>query len=221
MRYEWDFAVVWRFSSLFIDGGLNTLWLFGAALTIALPLGLALALVRMSRVPVASQFAVAYIDVFRASPALVLVVWFYFALPILLGIEFGAFTAAMLALGLQSAAYLAEVFRGGVESVATGQHEAARSIGMRRSTSFRFIILPQAVRRTIPILFTRVIELMKSTALAAVITYDELVNAGAQIAAKTFRPIETFTVVALIYFLVIYGMSQVSQWFERRLAVAD
>jgi len=221
MRYEWDFSVVWRSTELFLEGGRNSLWLFGSALAIALPLGLLLAVLRMSRLPVASHGAVAYIDLFRASPALVLVVWFYFALPILIGVELSAFTAAMLALGLQSAAYMAEVFRSGVESIGPGQREAAMSIGMRRGVAFQHIILPQAIKRTIPILFTRLIELLKSTALAAVITYEELVFNGTQVAAATFRPIETYTTVALVYFVVIFAASQATLRLERHLAASD
>lgn len=221
LPYEWDFAIVWRFKDLLVAGSIGTIWLFAAAIAIAVPLGLVLAVARMSRIPIGSQLAVGYIDLFRASPALVLIIWFYFVLPILLGVEFSAFTAAMLALGLQAAAYFAEVFRSGIQSLGRGQVEAARSIGMSYAVALRYIILPQAVRRALPVFFTRLIELFKSTALAAAITYEELVYDATEIAARTFRPVETFTIVALIYFLVIFSMSQLTRRVERHLAVSD
>jgi polar amino acid transport system permease protein len=220
LRYEWDFSVVWRYADLLVDGGIGTVWLFLAALALAMPLGLLLALGRLSRIPVLSQLAVFYIDLFRAAPALVLIIWFYFVLPILLRVELSAFAAAMLALGLQSAAYLAEVFRAGIQSIGRGQTDAARSIGMSPFVTLRYIILPQAVRRALPVFFTRLIELFKSTALAAPITYAELVYNATEISSRTFRPVETFTVVALIYFVVIFAMSQVTRQVERRLAMA-
>jgi polar amino acid transport system permease protein len=220
LRYEWDFSVVWRYTDLLVEGGIGTVWLFVAALALAMPLGLLLALARLSRIPVVSHLAIFYIDVFRAAPALVLIIWFYFVLPILLHVEFSAFIAAMLALGLQSAAYLAEVFRAGIQSIGRGQTEAARSIGMSSAVALRYIILPQAVKRALPVFFTRLIELFKSTALAAPITYAELVYNATEVSSRTFRPVETFTVVALIYFVVILAMSQIARGVERRLAMS-
>jgi polar amino acid transport system permease protein len=221
LHYEWDFSVVGRYTDLLVAGIGGTIWLFAAAIAIAAPLGLILAVARLSRIPVLSQLAVFYIDFFRASPALVLIIWFYFVLPILLRVEFSAFTAAMLALGLQSAAYMAEVFRGGIQSIGRGQTEAARSIGMSYAVSLRYIILPQAVKRALPVFFTRLIELFKSTSLAAAITYEELVYNATEISSRTFRPVETFTVIALIYFVIIFSMSQMTRRLERHLAMSD
>ncbi|MGE0749765.1 MAG: amino acid ABC transporter permease [Variibacter sp.] len=221
MPYEWDFSVVWRYTDLLVAGGVGTILLFLAALAIAIPLGLILAVTRLSRIPILSHLTVFYIDVFRASPALVLIMWFYFVLPILLRVEFTAFTAATLALGLQSAAYMAEVYRSGIQAIGRGQSEAARSIGMSRASALWYIILPQAVKHALPVFFTRLIELLKSTALAAPITYAELVYNATEIAARTFRPVESFTVVALIYFVVIFAMSQLTRRVERRLALSD
>ncbi len=221
MQYEWDFTVVWRYHHILIAGAEGTLWLFVSAMAIAVPLGLVLCVVRLSRLPVASQIATGYTELFRAFPALVLIIWFYYALPVLVQINFSAYVAGTLALGLQSAAYMAEVFRGGIESISKGQREAAKSIGLSQSDAFRFVIFPQAIKRVLPIFFTRVIELFKTTALTAPITYLELFNAGTQVSAQTFRPIETYTVIALMYFVAIFMASLLTRRIERRLASSD
>lgn len=221
MNYEWDFGAVWRHADLLLEGGIGTVSLTVSSFAIAMPLGLLLALLRMSKLPVVSGLVVAFIEIFRAAPAFVLIIWFYFALPILAKINFSPYTAAVLAVGLQSAAFFAEIFRGGIQSITRGQWEAARAIGMSHFLGLRHIILPQAIKRMVPVLFTRLIEIVKATSLAAVITYQELIFRANEIATQTFRPIETFTVVGLIYFCVIFAMSQLTRRLERRLAVSD
>jgi polar amino acid transport system permease protein len=219
--YQWDFGTVWRHMDWLWAGAGGTLRLTAAALALATPLGLTLALLRLARIPGLSWLAVAYIDFFRTAAALVLVFWFFYAFPVLLRLDLDAFAAAALALGLQAAAYLAEVFRGGIVSIDRGQWEAARSLGMPYRTALRHVILPQAVRRMIPVFFTRAIELLKTTSLAAAIAYSELTYSASRLAAETYRPIETFAVVGLMYFVAIFGASQVVRQLERRLAVAD
>ena len=219
MAYHWDFAAVFRHSDLLLEGALNTFRLAGAAILVAIPVGLAVALLRMSRIPVLSQLAVAYTELFRAAPSIVLIYWFFFAFPILLDVEFSTFVAAVLALSLQTGAYLAEVFRGGIQAVNRGQWQAATALGMGRAMVMRTIILPQAVRMMIPIFFTRITELFKTTSLAAAISYAELVQSASRTASETFRPVETFTVVALFFFTTIFCVSRVVRLVERRVAI--
>ena len=221
MHYQWDFGAVFRHSDLLLQGAMSTFRLFGLALAFAVPLGLLVAILRLARVPVLSWFAVAYTDAFRTAPSIVLIYWFFFALPILAGIDFSTETALLLALGLQTAAYMAEVFRGGIQGIAPGQWQAARALGMGSGTALRHIILPQAVRRMIPIFFTRVTELFKSTSLAAAISYGELVQMANRAASESFRPVETFTFVALFFFVVIFAASRVARFAEQRWAIPD
>ncbi len=122
-----------------------------------------------------------------------------------------------VAIGLQTAAYFAELCRAGINAVDRGQWEAARAIGMRTTTMLRLIIFPQALRRIVPILFSLVAEVIKGSSLAAVITFGELTYAASQVSADTYRPIETYTVVALIYFVIIFTASRLASHFERRL----
>ena len=220
MNYEWDFGPVLRDYPMLIDGAIGTFVLVILSLALALPLGLLLAVLWMSKIPVVSHLAIAFAQLFRAAPAIVLIYWFYFAFPMIMGLNFTTRTAAVLAIGLQSAAFFCEVFRTGIGSVAKGQWEASLALGMKRSSLFFSIIMPQAFRNMLPIFLTRVIDLIKATTLASIITYGEIVYEASQISSKTYRPIETYTVLGAIFFVVIFILSLISRYFEHRLQKA-
>jgi polar amino acid transport system permease protein len=218
--HVWNFAPVWANAGLLALGLLNTLKVTGAALAFGIPLGLVLALMRLSPSRLLAWPAGAVIEVFRTTPPLVQLFWFFFALPMMIGVEMTPFFAAVVTFSIQSAAFFAEVFRGGIVSIERGQWEAARAIGMTHRQALGRIVLPQAMKRMIPAFMERSIALMKTTTLVATIAYADLLFAANEIAQKTFRPLETFTVVALIYFLVIFAVSLAARQLERRLAVS-
>lgn len=218
--YHWDFTPALANSALLAQGLLNTLKVTGTALVFGIALGLVLALLRLSPRRYLAWPAGFVIEVFRTTPPLVQLFWFYFALPLLIGVEMTPFVAAVLTFSIQSAAFFAEVFRGGIVSIERGQWEAARAIGMTHRQALRRIVLPQAVKRMIPAFMERAIELMKTTTLVATISYADLLFAANEVAQKTFRPLETFTVAALIYFVVIFAFSLAARQFERRLAAS-
>jgi polar amino acid transport system permease protein len=218
--YSWDFAPVLANSGLLAQGLVNTLKVTGTALAFGVPLGLVLALLRLSPRRWLSWPAGFVIEFFRTTPPLVQLFWFFFALPILIKVEMTPFAAAAITFSIQSAAFFAEVFRGGIVSVDRGQWEAGRAIGMTHSQALRRIILPQAVKRMIPAFMERAIELMKTTTLVATVSYADLLFQANELAQKTFRPLEVFTATALIYFFVIFGASLVAHRVERRLALS-
>jgi len=218
--YRWDFSPVAANADLLAAGLLNTLKVTGTALVFGVALGLVLALLRLSRQRLASWPAGFVIEVFRTTPPLVQLFWFFFALPLIVGIEMTPFMAAAVTFSIQSAAFFAEVFRAGIVSIERGQWEGARAIGMTHGQTLRRIVLPQAVKRMIPAFMERAIELMKTTTLVATISYADLLFAANEIAQKTFRPLEAFTVAALIYFVVIFTVSLAARQIERRLAVS-
>jgi len=218
--YRWDFSPVAANADLLVAGLLNTLKVTGTALVFGVALGLVLALLRLSQHRLASWPAGFVIEVFRTTPPLVQLFWFFFALPLIVGIEMTPFMAAAVTFSIQSAAFFAEVFRAGIVSIERGQWEGARAIGMTHGQTLHRIVLPQAVKRMIPAFMERAIELMKTTTLVATISYADLLFAANEIAQKTFRPLETFTVVALIYFVVIFAVSLIARQVERRLAVS-
>lgn len=218
--YKWDFWPVWANVELLAQGLVNTLTVTGTALAFGIPLGLALALARLSEKPPFAWPAGFIIEFFRTTPPLVQLFWFFFALPILIRVEMTPFTASALTFSIQSAAFFAEIFRGGIVSIERGQWEAAQAVGMRRRQALQRIILPQAVKRMIPAFLERSIELMKTTTLVATVSYADLLFQANELAQKTFRPLEVFTVTALIYFSVITVISIFARRLERRLAVS-
>jgi len=218
MTYTWDFTPVFANWALLAEGLVNTLKVTGTALSCGLVLGLVLALMRLSRHRLASWPAGFVIEVFRTTPPLVQLFWFFFALPLLVGIEMTPFMAAAVTFSIQSAAFFAEVFRAGIQSIERGQWDGARAIGMTHAQAMRRVVLPQAVKRMIPAFMERAIGLMKTTTLVATISYADLLFAANEISQKTFRPLETYTVVALVYFVVIFMASLVARRLELRFA---
>lgn len=215
---EWDFSPALGNIDLLLLGLLNTLKVTGLALSFGIPLGLVLALTRLSQLRPLSMLAAFIIEFFRTTPPLVQLFWFFFAFPILLNINMTAFTAAIVTFSIQSSAFFAEIFRSGIQSVDHGQWEGAKAIGMTRRQSLKRVILPQAVKRMIPAFMERSIELLKTTTLVSTIAYTDLMYQANDLAQKTFRPLEVYSVVALIYFILIFCFSQLSIYIERRLA---
>ncbi len=205
-------------SGLLLAGFKNTLVLTATALSGGLVVGLLLAFGRLSSKRWLSMPAGIIIEVFRTTPPLVQLFWFYFGLPIIISVEMTPFLAAALTFTIQSGAFFAEIFRAGIVSIERGQWEAARSIGMNHQQAMRRIVLPQAVKRMFPSMMERSIELMKTTTLVATVSYADLLYQANELAQKTFRPLEVFTVVALIYFVSITFISIIAGRVERRLA---
>ena len=218
--YQWDFTPVIAHAPLLAQGLANTLKLTGTALAFGVPLGLGLALCRLSPRRALSWPAGFVIEFFRTTPPLVQLFWFFFALPVLIQVEMTPFMAAAMTFSIQSAAFFAEVFRAGIVSIERGQWEASRAIGMTQRQALRRVILPQAVRRMIPAFLERSIELMKTTTLVATVSYADLLFQANEVAQKTFRPLEVFTATALIYFTVIFAASLLVHRLERWLAAS-
>lgn len=220
MGYGWDFAPVLRQWPLLLDGLRGTLALAAAAIGVGVALGLVLALMRLSPRRALRWPAAAFIEFYRNTPAIVHFFWYYFALPVVLDVELTAFAAATLALSAQSSAFYAEVFRGGILSIPRGQWEGSTALGMTRAQAMRRIILPQAAQRMVAPFIERSFELLKTTSLASTLAYGDLLFRAMQVNSETFRPLETYTVLAGIYLVLLFCFSQAAALFERRVAVA-
>jgi len=182
-------------------------------------LGLAVALARLSSVKPLRLVAVAFVSVFRGTPMLVQIMLIYFGLP-QLGLVIEPIPSAILALSLNAASYLSENFRAGIVAVERGQREAAFALGMSYAQSLRRIILPQAFRIAVPPVGNRFIALMKDTSLASVVTVVELTRVAERVGSSTFRYMEMFIIVAIVYWLVNTVLSIGQEALERRLARA-
>jgi len=204
----------------FLAGILLTVELGLVSTGLGVVLGLVLALARRSQYRILTWPTYAYIEFFRTTPPLVQIVWLYYGLPLLLGYDLGAFGSAAVALGLNIAAFLAEIFRAGIAGVDRTQWQASRVLGLSFADSLRFVILPQAVRNVLPPIGTTVIYLIKDTALASAIGTPELLRVGQLVANETFRPAEALTIVAVAYFVLTYPIAAGFYALERRLSVS-
>lgn len=219
--HRWNFAPLWDNADVLLKGAFGTLRLFALCAVAALALGLLLGLVRASDRALARGAARAFVEFFRNTPVLVLILWFYFALPILVPFEVSPLGAAALGISLNSAAFTAEIVRGGIASTDRGQWEAARAIGMSGAQAMRRVVLPQALRRMLPALTNRGIEVFKMSTLASAVAYVELLQQGKLLASLHFNPIETYTVIAVVFFLCLLPLVQATYWLERRLGRVD
>lgn len=200
-------------------GLLMTLQLTAIAIALGLPLGLAAALLRQVRfAPVRWLFS-AYVELLRGTPLLVQIIFVYYALPQLIGVNLPNYAAAVLALTLNSGAYIAEIFRAGIQSIDPGQMEAARSLGMPYGLAMRTVILPQAFRRVLPPLTNETIALLKDSSLVSVISLVELTRSGQQLASSLALPLVVWPVVALFYLAVTFPLTRLAAALEARWTV--
>ena len=218
MHYHWDFYFLLRYVPLLWRGVLVTLGYTVGTIGLGLLIGLLVGLGRLSRSKLVNLPLIAYIEAFRCTPLLVQIVWFYYALPVLLGIQIPAVAAATMTLSLYTGAFYAEIFRGGIISIEQGQWDAARALGLRPWHVMRKVILPQAVRRMVPPFVNQSITQLKNTSLVSTIAVPDLLYNGSLITAETYRPLEVYTVVALIYFAMLFPSTLLAQAYERRLA---
>src|SRR5487761_1206496 len=156
-----------------------------------------------------------YIDFFRTTPALVQLIWVFYVLPILIGIDLNPVISGVLALSLNSGAFLSEIFRSGLESIHKGQLDAAHVLGMGRVHTLRHVVIPQAVRRVLPAIGNIFISLMKDSSLVSVIAVSELTYQIETEVGATFRPLELYTALAIVYFALTYPISLATSALER------
>ena len=215
--YQWDFAALWQFRSLIAVGFGYTLAYTIACVLLGLLLGLLVGLGRLSSNPLISAPLRAYVELFRCTPVLVQLVWFYYALPVLSGIEMSAGMAAMVSLALYGGAFYSEIIRGGIVSIDIGQTEAGSALGMTRLQLMRRVILPQAFKRMTPPLVSQSIMQLKNTSLLSVLAVPDLLYQGQIIAHETYRPLEIYTLVAVMYFLILLPATIWAKRLETRL----
>lgn len=218
-----DFQVIAdNFSFLMLEGFIGFGSFAGGTLRLALPaivlgflLGMFIGLARLSGSTWLSLPARIYVEFFRGVPLVMVIFWFWFIIPALLGKSLPEYGVALTAFVVFEAAYLAEIVRAGIQSVSHGQVEAATATGLRRATMMRYVILPQALRNMIPALVTQFIVLLKDTSLASIIGYVDLTKAAQIVNNREIRPFELYLFIAVVYWLCSYAMSRYSQRWER------
>ncbi|MFO7152685.1 MAG: amino acid ABC transporter permease [Bacillota bacterium] len=216
-----DFSIVIPYIHLFFRGALTALEMAVLAVLIGVAIGTFVGLGKMSRILPVKLLCTAYVEIIRGTPLLVQLLIFYFGLPQILGFTIPEFPAAVLALGINSGGYVAEIVRGGILAVDKGQMEAARSLGMTYGQAMRYIILPQAFKKMIPPLGNEFITLLKDSSLATTIGFPELTRAAQIVAGNTYRPFEPYLTAAAFYFVMTVTFSFLMSIVERRLAASD
>lgn len=213
-QFRWDFVIDrWE---ILVKGLGMTLYVSFLGMVLALGLGLLIALMRMSKFAPLRWAATLYINIFRAIPLFVFIIWVYYGLPIVLGIDFDPITAGVLCLALQYAGWLAEIYRSGIGAIGRGQSEAALSLGLTRFQTFWDVIFPQAFRIMLPPIGNNFVGMLKDSSLVGIIGVFELVRQAQLAVSQTFRPFEFYTVVALIYIILTQLLSQGVSILERR-----
>lgn len=220
MNYNWDYSWVWRNSDLLAKGLLVTLALALVTVGTGFVVGSVLAILRKSRFRLLSWPARIYIELFRDLPVLVVLIWLFFCLPILLGPSFifAPFWVAVLGLGLNFSALQAEITRAGFEAIPQGQLEAAAGLKFTRWQTLRHIALPQSLWRSLAPTLGQAVNTLKLTALASFISVGEVFYVTSRLIQDTFRPLEFYTTLAILYLIIILPLSLALQFLEGRLA---
>ncbi|MCL6570796.1 MAG: amino acid ABC transporter permease [Bacillus sp. (in: Bacteria)] len=219
MQYQADWSVIPDNLPLFLEGMLLTLEISALALLFSIPIGIFVGLLRISKNKYISFFAATYVEIMRGIPLLVLLFWIYFVLGRFL--QLGPYWSAILGLATFSGAFVAEIVRAGIQTVPKGQMEAARSSGMTYTQAMRLIILPQAFRKVLPPLASQFIILIKDSSLVSVISVIDLTLVSKNLVATSFRSLEVWSFVALLYFIMTFTLSLVIRYFEKKYQVAE
>lgn len=218
-------GIVQTYWSMLLQAMGKTLLLCLLSLIFAMVIGMVFALMNVGRNRAMNLVGTVYVDAVRGVPLIVLAYFIYFGVPSgvkMLGIQnfrLSALQAGTIALSMNCGAYMAEIIRAGIESVDKGQMEASRSLGLTYGKSMRLVVLPQAIRTMIPSIINQFIITLKDTSILSVIGFPELTNMGKTISGNTFKSLETWAIVGIMYMVVIVTLSKVAKRIERRVSL--
>jgi len=218
-KYQFRWDVIPNNLDFLVSGLNTTLVLSALTLVLAMIGGLILALLDLSRYRAARFVGVGFGEVIRNTPILVQLLWVYYVLPIAFSLRIDAFTALVIGLSVYQSAFISEVYRAGIQAVPKGHREAAQVLGLSTIQAFRRIVLPQAIRMTLPPLASNFVQLIKYSSLGAVISVTEITRRGMELSSSTFRPLEIFTFIAVVYFFICWPLAMAIRLWERRLAL--
>ena len=204
-----------------IDGLYYTIALSVTAILISVIVGLIIALPGLSKRRAPRAINRVYVELVRAVPILVLILWVYYGLPQVADISISVFWAGVLALAISDSAFQAEIFRAGIQSIDRGQYEASQSISLNYRDTMRFVILPQAIKRILPALGNQLVYMLKMSSLVSVIGMQELTRRANELVVTEYRPLEIYTILVLEYLVLILLVSFAVRWLENRMMAGD
>lgn len=220
MNYQFDFHFLTGSYGALWDGLMVTLQLALISNVMGLILGFGLCLLTLNRWFFIRWPAQLFIEFFRCTPALLQIVWFFYCVPMLFDVFIDPITMGVLALGLNLTAFNAEAYRAGVQAVPREHLDASVALGLRPWQRTVHVVLPQALRSALPVLMTNGIGILQQSALVAIVAVTDLMYVGKSLATEAYRPLETYSLIALIYFALSLPIAQFVQWLERRQDVA-
>jgi polar amino acid transport system permease protein len=218
MAYQFRWDVIPANFGFLMSGMQLTLLISALTLMLSMAGGLLLASLDMSRYRALRFTGLGFGEIIRNTPILVQLLWVYYVLPIVFGFQIEALPAAIIGLSVYSSAFISEVYRAGIQAVPQGHREAAQVLGLSPLQSFFHIVLPQAIRLTLPPLAANFVQLIKYSSLASVISVSEITRRGMELSATAFRPLEIFTFIAAVYFVICWPLAMAIRFWERRLA---
>ena len=216
-----DWSVVWRNAGALVEGTELTVALAVLTMVIAVPGGIVLALMRLSRSRLLSGASASFVELFRNLPLILVIYAAYYIMPLTLNIALSPIATGLVALSLNVSAYNGETFRAGIASIRKGQGDAALALGMSRWQAMREVVLPQAVRRVLPVLASTWVSLFKDTSLVSVIAVGELAYTAMRIRSQTFRVLEMLTAMAAIYWALGYPQAKLVDWLNRKYGINE
>lgn len=216
--FSWDMSVIINGWPQLLSGLIMTLKLTLISASIGIVAGFILCMITLSRWRILRWPAVVFIEVFRCTPALIQIVWIFYCVPIFFNIYWDAFTMAVLALSLNVSAFNAEAYRAAIQTIPASHHDACVALGLSPFRKTLHVIFPQAFMIAIPVLLTNTIGLLQQTSLVAIVAIADLMYQGKTLATQYYRPIEIYTTVAIIYFVISLPLSQIVGAFEKRLS---
>ncbi|TDR14927.1 amino acid ABC transporter permease [Marinomonas communis] len=220
MSYDIDFFYTLKGIDTLMEGLLVTLQLSLTSIVIGVSLGFVVALMVMSPSKLLSWPATSFIEIFRCTPALIQIVWIFYCVPMLFNVFLDPIVMGVLALSLNLIAFNAEAYRAAIQAIPKAQLDASVALGLNKIQTNVYVVLPQAIRLALPVLVTNGISIFQQSALVAIVAIEDLMYMGKMLSTETYRPIETFTVVALIYFAIALPAMYISSQLEKRLKVA-
>ncbi len=218
---NFDFDLIVQSFPLLLTGAGITIEITAISVGFGFLIGMFVGIAKLQQFKPVRWIASIYVDFIRGTPLLVQIFLIYFALPIALGQRIDPFVAAVAACSINSGAYVAEIFRGGIQSIDKGQMEAGRSLGLSYAQTMRFIILPQAFKRIIPPLGNEFIAMLKDSSLVSVIGFEELTRRGQLVIARTYGSFEIWLTVAFLYLVMTLTISRLVAYLERRYNIDD
>lgn len=219
--YQWDFFTVLQSLDLFVAGLWTTFLYTAGSISIGVVVGLATCFMRLSQFAALRLLARTYQEIFRCTPLLVQIMWAYYALPLLTGYSISNTAAGLLTLSLYVGSFYAEIFRAGINAVDKGQSEAASATGMSRWQVMQHVILPQSIKKMLPAFINQSVIQVKNTSLLYAISVAELTYMTSVVNSETYRPMESYTLAAVMYFAMLFPLTKIADRVEKNLSRSD